>query len=145
MFLGQRCFAYIGNSHEAEASLACRPGSLQNRFHLHHRFKHHRVIFPTWTFPSRQQRDTLVHILTSAAADTTASRDSLIKLSFFAGALLFLSFIVHHSQPIHLHPLLPSYLLSTSPPLLHHPVCTLFFTSSLLSSVLQSWRSSAGH
>lgn len=28
-----------------EASLACRPGLLQTRFHLHQRFKHHGVIF----------------------------------------------------------------------------------------------------
>lgn len=123
----------MGNSHEAQASLACRPGLLQNTFHLHHRFKHHRVIFHVDLAIFSVERHTLVHILTPAAVDTTASCDSLIKLSFPALARLFLSFIVHHSQPIHLHPLLTSYLLSTSPPPLHHlPLALLFYIFSFV-------------
>lgn len=124
----------MGNSHEAPASLACRPGLLQNTFHLHHRFKHHRVIFHVDLAILSVERHALVHILTPAAVDTTASCDSLIKLSSPAPARLFLSFIVHHSQPIHLHPLLTPYLLSTSPPPLHHlPLALLFLLFCLLS------------
>lgn len=103
--------------HEALASLACRAGLLQNSFHLHCCFKHHWIVFHL----------DLSVVFAAAAADPSALCHSLIKLSFFAWTQLFLSVIVHLSQSIHLHYLLTSNHLSTSPPNLHHLPIALFF------------------
>lgn len=132
-FLAHRCFAYIENSHRARVSLACGAGSLQNRFYLRHRFQHHGVVFHVDLSVLSAARHTLMHILTSAATELQMRElkgDSTIKLSLFALVQLFFSsVIVHH--------------LASTPP--SSPLCTLLFTSSLLSCVLQSWWSSAGH
>lgn len=127
----QRCSAYIENPHVALVSLACRPGLLQNRFHLHHCFEHHRLVFHVDFSVLPVERHKPAHIWTAAAAAaSTPPCDSLINLSVFAGAqLVFFSpslfvsrsqFVSTPSSRLIFRPLHP--LTSIIP-----PPCSLFF------------------